>query len=417
MGIFSFKKKKLDEDGNELVVDVITIDGASSEYEYDSVSEMYDNCPYIRAIIDYKASALANGKFKMYKYVENGEDEEIKNHKALNLLNFPNPLQSGQSLIAQTLIYETLYSNSYIRAVKGLSNEFVNAKALWSLPPEAVEPEYKSIYDNDIYNKFQLDDIIEYYKFTTATGINKLYNNEILYSHNYALDFKLEVSEFETLRQSVANLMYIQQSRGVLIRNRGALGMLSPAASNRDAGGVIPLEKPDKDNVLKSYKKLYGLKPSQSSVVIPDVPMTWQAMTANIKDLQLAEQSLEEFNICCDLLGVPRGIFDDKTSYANQNEIKKRLYQDSIIPYANYKANLFTQKFGLKGEYIVIDYSHIEALQEDEKLKAETESMKTGYLETQFKSGIISLGRYKKEVGEEPKATDYNIYYEQSERV
>jgi len=43
--------------------------------------------------------------------------------------------------------------------------------------------------------------------------------------------------------------------------------------------------------------------------------------------------------------------------------------------------------------------------------------MKTGYLETQFKSGIISLGRYKKEVGEEPKATDYNIYYEQSERV
>lgn len=411
MGIFT-RKPKVEQTTVDGVPITIEIGGESAKYEWNSVAEMYDNCPYIRAIIDYKASCVANGKLVLKQDKKDSKDEIVLSSPYLDLLSNPNPLQSFQSLMAQTMIYESLYSKSFLRGVKGMSSGYKNSRAIWSLPPSEVEVQYKNNDLVDLYSKFRLEDIIDYYEFNSNASISKLYNEEILYSSDYTLGFIDTVSDFETLQQSVANLMYIQESRGVIIRNRGALGMLSQSSGNKDQAGVIPLEPEDKINIQESYRKLYGIKPSQSSIIIPDLPMTWQSMITNIKELQLSEQSLEEFNICCDMLGVPRSIFDDKTSFDNQSEVKKRLYTDTIIPYANNKANLLTRKFELKGQYFCIDYSHVDALQDDQKQKQETEKINTEKLSIQYKDGVISKGTYLEKCGyKEIDKSFYNIYY------
>ena len=411
MGIFT-RKPKVEQTTVDGIPITIEIGGESAKYEWNSVAEMYDNCPYIRAIIDYKASCVANGRLILKQSKKDGEDEVVLNSPYLDRLKNPNPLQSFQALIAQTMIYESLYSRSFLRGVKGLAKGYKNSRAIWSLPPSEVDVKYKDNDLVDLYSKFRLEDIIDYYEFNSNAAITKLYDDEILYSSDYALGFIDMVSDFETLQQSVANLMYIQESRGVIIRNRGALGMLSQAAGNKDQAGIIPLEAADKKNIQEAYRKLYGIKPSQSSIIIPDVPMTWQSMIVSIKELQLSEQSLEEFNICCDMLGVPRSIFDDQTSFDNQSEVKKRLYTDTIIPYANNKANLLTRKFELKDQYFCIDYSHVDALQDDEKQKQETEKINTEKLSIQYKDGVISKGTYLEKCGyKEIDKSFYNIYY------
>lgn len=394
---------------------VIVLSANGNPYVYDNVKVMYDNCPYIRAIVDYKAACLSNGKFRMFKVVKNGEDEELFDTQILNLLNNPNPFQSGQDLFAQTLLYDLLYSKSYIRQVKGISSDFAKAKALWSLPPNQVKIVYKT--NVDIYSQFEYDAIIDHFEFSNNAALNKLYSNELLYSSDYNLGFVNEISDFRTLQQSVANLMAIQESRGVIIHNRGAIGMLSQASGNKDAAGIYYMKPKEKDAVLNDYKKLYGLQAGQSSVIIPDIPMTWQSMILNIKDLQLDESALTEFNICCDLLGVPRSIFDDKTAFNNQIEVKKKLYNDSVIPYAEKKTNQLNKKFNLKGEYFTYDFSHLPFMQEDEKTKADTEKAKVDKLDLLYKSSIISKGTYKTELGYITEKSDFNTYYNEENRI
>ena len=395
----------------------IVIDGNAS-YDFKSVEEMYNDCPYLRAVLDYRTSCILNARFRMFQKVEKGEDKEIFNSPILALINKPNPLQSGQTLFAQTALYENLYGNSYIRGVKGLYNGFENSKALWSLPPDRVRTIFKDFNALNIYDKFQLADIIKYYEFSQPAGVEKLYDDTVLWNSDYSLSFdtgsnikSTSKSDFETLKKSVANLMYIQESRGVIIRNRGALGMISQASGNKDVAGVIPLGKNDKTEILKQYKALYGLKNGQSSVIIPNVAMTWQSMILPIKDLMLDEGALHEFNVICDMFQIPRGIFDDKTAYNNQEGIKRKLYQDNVIPWVETKLASLSAKMGLNDTYIKADFSHISCLQEDLKTKEEVEKTKTDRLNSMYDRNLISKGTYLTEMGYEvPDQTFFKIY-------
>lgn len=411
MGFFWNKKEVTKAFNKNDRIDII--DGKSSKYNWNSVSEMYTECPYVRSIIDYKALCLQNVKIKQFQKVASGEDKEIFETPILKLLNKPNPLQSCSNLLAQTMVYETLYANSFIRGVKGLGKGFDRSIALWSLNPEDITINYVDNGNLDITSKSKLEEIISYFDYTSNSKNIKLLPDEVLYSNNsYIFDNLLcSTSEFETLKQTVANLMFIQESRGVIIRNRGALGMLSKEASGGDMSAAIGMDSQDKKDVLTEYRKLYGVGAGQSQVIIPNFPMRWTPMILPIKDLQLDESALHEFNKCCDLLKVPRGIFDDKTSYSNQLEVKKRLYQDAIIPYMNAKMQNLGEKFNLTNTYLVADYSHVDCMQPDKKLSSETDKIQAEKLEIMFKNGVISKGTWLTEMGYIATPKQMNEFY------
>lgn len=406
---YEFSKKKITTNENGIVV-INTAD--SDTIEFKSFEQMYIDCPYLRAILDYKMNCFASFKIRQFKKVKDGEDVEQFNTSILEYLNKVNPFESINKVLAMALFYETAYGVSYIKGVRGLYNGFDKTKALYCLPSDKVEVKYIGV-NQKVYDKFDINQIVDFYQFIDDTTIEQIQPEYIIHRDVSSLtyDSNLQIdSIFTSIKESVSNLMYIQQSRGVLTRNRGALGMLSPSPNNKDAGGVIPMMAKDKEQIYNKYKKLYGLKPGQSSIIIPDVPMTWQAMTANIKDLNLDESALHEFNLICDTLNVPRGIFDDQTQYNNQINIQKKFYNDVIIPYANEWAKILTDKFNLKDTYLTFDYSHVSCLQDDLKTKEEVEKTKTDRLTNLYKIGAISLGELKTELGYQTQTKDFNTY-------
>ena len=409
--------KKVIETVPENGINVISmVNGESFDYGWRDYADIYLNCPYIRAIEDYKALALSNAIFRLYKKNAKNEDEEIYSHPTLNLINNPNPLQTGQSLLGQNMLFENIYGTSFLRGVKGMGNVFKFSKAIWALAPPEIDVWFVNNGVVDITSKINLSEIIDKFIYSTPEGIKWLSNDEIIYtpsvflSTNDALNSKIN-SKFETLKQSASNLMHIQESRGVVIKNRGAIGMLSPSSSNKDAAGAIPLTSDQKKEMLKEHGKLYGLTSGKHPIMIPTVSMDWKNMILPIKDLQLDETALAEFNVCCDLLGVPRGIFDDKTSYSNQSSLMKRLYQDLIIPYANKKMTIFGERLELNDMYLKADFSHVDCLQEDKKLKAETDKVTVEKLDIMYKSGVLSKGDYRSELGYIAESKEFNEYY------
>lgn len=410
---FFWNKKDITKTFNKTADLFTVVDGKSSNYNWNSVAEMYEECPYVRSIIDYVALSLQNVIIREFQKVEKGEDKELYDTFALKLLKNPNPVQSGSNLLAQTFVFEKLYSQSFLRGVKGLSGGFEKSIALWSINPKDITIQYVDNGNIDITATSSINQIIKYFDYCSNSVRKQLTTDEVLFSNvSYLFDNLLcSESEFETLKQTVANLMYIQESRGVIIRNRGALGMLSKESSSGDMGGVIGMDPTDKADVLKEYKNLYGTGIGQSQVLIPNFPMRWTPMILNIKDLQLDESALHEFNKCCDLLKIPRGIFDDKTTFSNQLEIRKRLYQDAIIPYMNAKMETLGAKLGLKNTYLVADYSHVDCMQPDKKLSAETDKLQAEKLEIMYKNGVISKGTWLTEMGYIATSQQMNEYY------
>ena len=63
---------------------------------------------------------------------------EIFEHPVLSLINNPNPLQNVGDWMAQRLIFQKLYGRSFIRGVKGRTDNFIDSKALWNLLPWTV---------------------------------------------------------------------------------------------------------------------------------------------------------------------------------------------------------------------------------------------------------------------------------------
>lgn len=398
-------------------INVITmINGESHECSWGNLAEIYFESPHIRAIEDYKAKCVANAVFRLYKKNSKTEDEELFEHPILTLINNPNPYQNGQNLMAETMIFENIYGESFVRGVKGLRLGFGNSVALWNLCPRDIVVYYKNNGIVDITSKFRLEDIIDRYDFSTVEGVKQLFSDEVIHgSANILINSDYakpkDTSEFQTLKQCASNLKHIQESRGVVIKNRGAIGMLTPATSNRDVAGAIPLTPDQKKEMLKEHQKLYGLTSGKHPIMIPTVSMDWKNMILPIKDLQLDESTIAEFNTCCDLLGVPRGIFDDQTSYANQSAIMRRLYQDTIIPFVNNKIAVLNKRFELKDIYLKADFSHVDCLQEDKKAKAETDKTIVEKLDIMYKSGLISKGDYRAELGYIVDQKEYNEYY------
>jgi hypothetical protein len=103
-------------------------------------------------------------------------------------------------------------------------------------------------------------------------------------------------------------------------------------------------------------------------------------MVFPIKDMMTFEEISEDTRSIIDAYNLNEHLFgkDKGTTFANLKDGKKIAYQDGVIPYAENQAEKLTDFFGLrdKNEVIEIDYSHIEALQENEKEKAETGKLK-----------------------------------------
>ena len=89
--------------------------------------------------------------------------------------------------------------------------------------------------------------------------------------------------------------------------------------------------------------------------------------------MQLLEETEQNFFKICDAFATPKELFSNTkgATFTNRDSAEQSLYRNRIIPIAEDLANGLTKFLFIDKGKLWLDYSHLEALQEDEKLKAE----------------------------------------------
>ena len=181
----------------------------------------------------------------------------------------------------------------------------------------------------------------------------------------------LPESRIKPLSMEVNNIIGAYESRNVLINYRGALGILSNDA--KDAMGTLPVKKEDKQALQDDFLR-YGLSKSQWKFIITSASVKWQQIGVPTKDLMLFEEIEDDIMRICDIYGYQYELLSSTkgVTFANKNEAKKILYQDTIIPESISICEQQTKLFGLDllGLKLKKDFSHIPALQEDDVKKS-----------------------------------------------
>ena len=366
----------------------ILMNNSNGEYldpENIDAFDVYSTTPHLYAVVKKKGDLLASGQWKHIKVI-GGVETEVLNSEIIKVLENPNVLYNGNEYLKLLNENRCVYGNEY----KYLLRPFKKAlpSCIYVLPSYDI----KIITTGKWYNQSKLTDIIKFYEYISR-------NNERIevedINHTWINNSKnplMGETPLKNIYMPVSNLRLGLKTRNILMNKRGALGIL--ANDTKDSIGHKSVGKEERLKIEQQYQKDYGLNDSQAQIIISDSNLKWQAMGFPTKDLLLFEEDENDFQMICDNYGIDRNLFaqDNKATFNNQSEAIKQTYQITIIPEAEEIAMTHTNIFGLNGvtEYLKLDYSHIPALQDNQKEQAEIIKLKADSIKTLKDSGFTT---------------------------
>jgi hypothetical protein len=373
-------------------------------YQYqghDSAVDAYQRCPPLSAIINRKAQAFVNGK----TFVLNTQGKEANGadaQKMRNLLNNPNPLQSGMQFEAQGYIYEQLFGFNIILPIKPIGfADNIDASSLWNIP--ACWIDFKAT--QEIFQRsggIGLQEIA--FSFNGIRTVIPV--RDLIIIRDFTPSFSTLTfpgSKLQAMQKPINNIIGAYDSRNTLMNYRGALGILStdPASGQYQPMGIRIEEKAQ----LQEDFRRYGLRSRQWHVIITQAQLKWQQMGYPTKDLLLMEEVEESTRALCAGQNFPPfilGLAD--TTYNNMNAAEKGLYQNATIPDANNYYDQMSTAFGLRVRNLRIDkdFSHIPVLQDDKKTLADARKSLNDALKIEWDNNILTLDEWRVKNGEDP---------------
>jgi len=369
-------------DGNSMRADTTSVTGQM---------DAYMKCAPVAAIIQRLASAMATGK----RFLLDKDGNEVVNSQAqkLNaLLNRPNPIQTWAIFIQQLYTFYSLHGECFIYGLipSGFEGQKDRIKALYIIPNNQITPVYTGKY---IYQT-ERDQIVSSYIINTQGEQIECKPSEILHIQSPCPNLTDPLrgnSKLTSLEDQVTNIIAAYKKRNILIEY--PVGILSNAG--KDVSGTIPLQKGEKEE-LQADLKWYSIK-RRRQIVVTNAALSWQTMLPNIGQLMLFEEIEDDVARICDAYGYPKYLlgFTGGTTFSNVNEAGKKLYQDTIIPeselimeaVSNY---LETFKITPPCRYI-LDYSHVEPLQESEQEKATAKKTIIEAANVAYSNGMITF--------------------------
>lgn len=374
----------------------------SGTYNDINYLKAFRQVPELSAVINLKARSFANGRLK----VVNSKGEEIENHWLMKLLNKPNWFQDIKELMRQTKIFHDLYGNEYLYNLVPFGMNPKRVKALFTLPPNLLEIQFNepapfwtfSEKPEGVIYKFKGEDNSS----LPSDNIIHMNDNKVTVTKKDDKSILMGESKLISLAAPVNNIREAYIARGMIIKYRGAQGIISPDASSRDVAGFVPLDKTDKKLLTERYANEYGTQMGQSQMMIVDTAIKFQSMTVNEpKKLGLFEETMHDFYKIIDAYGCKREQFvmTEGSTYENQDQANKAFYQDTAIPEANEWVQGLNQKYLPDSkEKLIIDYSHLPLFQEDIKLKSETLERMVNSLSIALQDKVITIDEYKEEI-------------------
>jgi hypothetical protein len=362
--------------------------------------DAFNTIPELNAIINLLARCHSNG---IYKIVDkNGKD--LEGHKHAGLIQNPNWFQDQKEFIRTTVLFHEIYGNEYLYLLFPFGFNPDRTKALFSLPPNLITPE---LDETQPYYTFSKQPKVKYILDYEGRKVEihpetivHLNDNQVNITKINQKDILKGTSKMMALTPALNNIKMAYESRGIIIKYRGAQGILSPESKD-GIGQTIPFTDEEKE-AAQLASRSYGTLAHQFQLLITNVTSRFTPMTVNEpKKLGLFDECKEDFNKMMDSYQVPPDLFvgSQGATWENKNQARKDIYENNIIPSANERVAAINQKlFAEDSAKLIVDFSHLPIFQEDLKVKADARNATVNYLSRLLQDGQITNQEYREEL-------------------
>ena len=308
--------------------------------------ELYTSLIDVRIIEDFIAQSVS----KIPVSVVNSAGRELTNSNRLSLLiDKTNPTQDWTETMRELSIFYGLTGNAFL-----LNSE----DYLYTLSPANM--------------KVNLQNPVEVPEFLNMINSYTLELSGVQYTLEYPNIFHIKTpqlkaengiwawgsSPYSAAIPVIEQLEALYSSRVSMIKDRGALGILSNQSEIPDA----EMTKEVQDALAD-----YGVTEGKKKYIVTTEKLTWQQMSMSSKDLEVIQQGRDGFSKLCELRGVDPLIFNaEGSTYANQEQGIKETYRRAIVPFATHLYEklepFFKYHFG--GLSLSPDFGKVEELQD-----------------------------------------------------
>lgn len=356
--------------------------GKASQQNYETYLRQYADISWVYSCIYRIATKGAGVPLKLYrKSIKNDKIsyEEIMNHPILTLIDTANPLMDGFDLLETTFSYLELTGNAY-----WLLDMFVAGKPteIYPLNPYRIKivpdpHEHVKEYKYDIGQSKSISlskEILIHFKYFNPT--DDFYGLSPISAGRLAIDTQDFGDKYN--RNFFVNSA---EPKGALVIN----GELTDDQRKR----IIASWNSAHRGVSKSHK-----------IAIEEGGIKWEQRGLSQKDMDFVNSKKMTREDILGVFGVPPalvGVFE-YASYANSKEQRQIFWRDTMIPKLKKVENVINS-FLIKpydnSLYLEFDLSIVESLKEDEKIRAEINSILTN-------SGIRTINEVREEMGLKP---------------
>ena len=370
--------------------------------------ECYKENFIVQTVINIKADAFSNMEF-IVKDIKTGDETPLREYdkdggKLKALIAKPNPLQSTFEWLKQYKVYLEVFGNSYSHAFVPVGFEedfnYIDIQTINNLPPYYMTP----VLTGSWLKATTKSEIISRYDFSGFNNLKKEFNTEvIMHSNNVNITFDEHftegVSKLVALKEPITNISMAFESRNVMIRKRGALGILT---SDKKDGvlGNIPL-KPEEIEETQEANRKYGLLDNQFGLLISPQALKYQKMAMSVKDLMLFEEIESDTIAIATDFGVPESLvrqYIKKGSLGSDSDVdEKRMYDSTIIPEAKDFMVVLNNFFKTEEQGIELlgSFDHLKVLQTNKKDEAEKDKRNMQGVDIIIKMSIPIEGKVK----------------------
>ena len=199
-------------------------------------------------------------------------------------LKRPNFFQAQKEFIRQCVLFHEIFGNEYIYTLYpvGLPG------SVTCIVHHSAQPDFESVYLEKtpfFYFDFEPENIKYILKYDStekeipSDEIIHLNDNRVNIDSPTAKNLLSGESKYQPLRPVINNIKMAYESRGVILKHRGALGILSNAGKD-GTGSPLPIDESERIRLQSEYMKYGGLQ-EQYQIIISDSNLKWQQMGVN----------------------------------------------------------------------------------------------------------------------------------------
>jgi HK97 family phage portal protein len=289
--------------------------------------------------------------------------EEIEEHPILNILEQPNPLQTGTEWEQNTLGYLEITGNSYIYGVMPeLGSQSGAISELWTLPAHYVD-----IISGDFINPIK--------------GYKVKLNEEAFFDKDKIMHLKYWNPDYNSNGSQLYGLSPLRAASRVvttsndgytanakLLQNMGALGALVHENDGADLSEEQMAQLERRFNEKTQGPGKFG------KAFITSLKMRWEQMGMPIQDLGILESKKFNMRDLCNVYGLNSALFNDpdNKTYNNMQEARKSAITDGILPLKYLLLENLNKKFikswsekDKKQYHLDVDLQNVPELQTD----------------------------------------------------